>query len=90
MDGLIKDGEELIKKHDADADTLDAGLIVSAQKVEHYEIAGYGSVRTFAERLGYDDAAALLQKSLDEEAETDEKLTQIAESRINPEAMDNR
>jgi ferritin-like metal-binding protein YciE len=87
MEGLIKEGEELMKKHDADPDTLDAGLIVSAQKVEHYEIAGYGSVRTFAERLGYNDAAALLQETLDEESETNEKLTMIAESHINREAV---
>jgi ferritin-like metal-binding protein YciE len=65
---------------------LDAGLIASAQKVEHYEIASYGTLRTYAEMLGEDDAAALLQETLDEEIETDEKLTELAESSINAEA----
>ena len=64
---------------DADPDVLDAALIVAAQKVEHYEIAGYGSVRTFARVLNYSDAARLLETTLKEESRTDERLTQLAE-----------
>lgn len=77
MQGLVAEARELIQE-DADPDVLDAGLIVAAQKVEHYEICGYGSVRTFAQVLGYKDAARVLQETLKEESETDEKLTQIA------------
>jgi ferritin-like metal-binding protein YciE len=65
----------------------DAGIIVAAQKVEHYEIAGYGSVRTFAHLLGQNKAAELLQATLDEESETNELLNRLAESVINPEAV---
>lgn len=87
MEGLIEEGEELIKEKDADPDVLDAGLIAAAQRVEHYEIAAYGTVRTYAEQLGYDDAAALLQETLDEEYDTDDKLSELAVSTINVEAM---
>ena len=87
MQGLIKEGEELIKEKKADPDVIDAGLIAAAQKVEHYEISGYGTARTYAEMLGRDNAARLLQRTLDEEAQTDEKLTQLAESHINIQAM---
>jgi ferritin-like metal-binding protein YciE len=73
-------------KQKADPDTLDAALIGVAQKVEHYEIAAYGCARTWARQLGYMSAAKLLQQTLDEEAETDEKLTQIAEGLVNPKA----
>ena len=86
MEGLIKEGEEIMKE-DASKDVLDAGLIAAAQKVEHYEIAGYGTARTYAETLGYKDAARLLQQTLDEESMTNEKLTKLAESHINIEAM---
>jgi ferritin-like metal-binding protein YciE len=65
----------------------DALLISAAQRVEHYEIAGYGSARTFAELLGEEEAAHLLQQTLDEEAETDQKLTKLAESAVNPKAQ---
>jgi len=65
---------------------LDAGLISAAQRVEHYEIAGYGSVRTYAETLGERDAATLLQQTLDEEGAADRRLTQLAESVINAQA----
>jgi ferritin-like metal-binding protein YciE len=65
---------------------LDAALIAAAQKVEHYEMAGYGCVRTFARRLGYDRAAGLLQETLDEEGEADKTLTELAETIINPDA----
>lgn len=86
MEGLIKEGQEMIAEK-GDADVIDAGLIAAAQRVEHYEIAGYGTVRTFAERLGHREHANLLQRTLDEEGETDKKLTRLAESTINPEAM---
>ena len=76
MEGLIEEGKELMEE-DAEPDVLDAGLIAAAQKVEHYEIASYGSARTWAELLGLDEAVELLQETLDEEKETDEKLTQL-------------
>lgn len=79
MQGLIKEGSEIISEK-MDSDVRDAALITAAQKVEHYEIASYGSVRTFANLMGHDRAAKLLQQTLDEEGQTDEKLTQIAET----------
>jgi ferritin-like metal-binding protein YciE len=86
IEGIIKEGEDLLKA-EADADVLDAGLIGAAQRVEHYEIAGYGTARTFARRLGHGRAAELLQQTLDEEGSTDERLTRIAESMVNPDAL---
>ncbi len=86
IEGILKEGEELLKA-DADADVLDAGLIGAAQRVEHYEIAGYGTARTFARRLGHGRAAELLQQTLDEEGSTDQRLTRIAESMVNPDAQ---
>lgn len=86
MEGLIEEGSELMKEN-AEPEVLDAGLIAAAQKVEHYEIAGYGTARTWAERMGYDNAARLLQQTLDEESAANEKLTQIAESHVNMEAQ---
>ena len=85
MEGLIEEGSELMKEA-RDADALDAGLIAAAQKVEHYEMAAYGCVRTYARQLGYEDSATLLQQTLDEEGEADKTLTSIAESRVNVEA----
>jgi ferritin-like metal-binding protein YciE len=85
IEGIIKDAEELISKT-TDPEVLDAGLIAAAQKVEHYEIASYGTVRTYAELLGDHHASDLLQQNLDEEKETDLKLTSLAESQINIEA----
>ena len=85
MEGLIEEGAELLKE-DAEASVLDAALIGAAQRVEHYEIAGYGTARTLAEVLGFEDAVKLLQQTLDEEKETDEKLTELAESAVNSEA----
>jgi ferritin-like metal-binding protein YciE len=82
MAGVIAEGEELIKQH-ADPDVRDAGLITAAQKVEHYEMAGYGSARTFARLLGENEAASLLQQTLDEEGDTDKRLTALAERDIN-------
>ncbi len=88
MKGLVEEGSELIEqKEKANSAVLDAGLIAAAQRVEHYEMAGYGSVRTFAQLLGEDEAVTLLQQTLDEEGETDKKLTSLAESVINPKAV---
>ena len=86
MKGLIEEGSEILEK-DGDESVLDAGIIVAAQKVEHYEIAGYGSVRTFAHLLGQNEAAELLQTTLDEESETNEILNKLAETVVNPEAL---
>ena len=85
MKGLIAEGEEMISAK-GDPDVKDAALIAAAQRVEHYEISGYGTARTFALRLGRRDAADLLQQTLREESETDKKLTQIAESSVNVQA----
>jgi ferritin-like metal-binding protein YciE len=85
MEGLIKEGAELIEE-DPDDEELDAGLISAAQRVEHYEMAGYGCVATYAKLLGDDQAETLLRQTLDEEKETDKKLTQLAQH-INVEAM---
>jgi ferritin-like metal-binding protein YciE len=85
MEGVLKEGAELIQER-PEPDVLDAGLIAAAQHVEHYEMAGYGCVRTYARLLGQDDHAALLQQTLDEEGDTDELLTELAESSINVEA----
>ena len=85
MQGLIKEGGELIEEDPGDEE-LDAGLISAAQRVEHYEIAGYGCVRTYAQLLGENETVSLLQETLDEEKETDTKLTKLAET-INVEAM---
>lgn len=84
MEGLIEEGKEAISEKAPDA-VKDASLIAAAQRVEHYEITGYGCVRTYAELLGYDDAAELLQETLDEEAATDKKLTE-ASKKLNVEA----
>jgi len=85
MEGLIEEAKELLAE-DATDEVLDAGLISKAQHVEHYEMAGYGTVRTYARQLGFEDQAVLLQQTLDEEGEADELLTQLAESSINIEA----
>lgn len=85
MEGLLAEGKEMIEE-DATADVKDAGLISAAQRVEHYEMAGYGSVRTYAQQLGYREAARLLQQTLDEEGDADHKLTQLAVTHINREA----
>jgi ferritin-like metal-binding protein YciE len=84
MEGLIKEGAKLIAE-DLAAEELDARLISAAQRVEHYEMAGYGSVAAFAKVLGEDEAVSLLKKTLDEEKETDAKLTQLSDL-INVEA----
>lgn len=86
MEGLIKEGESVVEETEDDSMTRDAGIIMAAQKVEHYEIATYGSLVQFARTLGMDEAAALLEQTLEEEKETDQKLSQIAEGSINEEA----
>ena len=80
--GMIKEGQDIISAK-GDPSVRDAGLIAAAQRVEHYEMAGYGTVRTFCQHLGRDDLARILQQTLDEEGETDKKLTSLAESNIN-------
>ena len=85
MEGLIEEAKEMMQE-DMEPEVLDAALIAAAQKVEHYEIAGYGTVRTYARLLGEEEDARLLQQTLDEEGETDKKLTQLAESSVNVEA----
>ena len=87
MQGLLAEGKELIQER-PEAEVLDAGLIAAAQRVEHYEIAGYGTVRTYARLLGFERQAELLQETLDEEGETDKLLTGLAESSINLEAAE--
>ena len=86
MVGLISEGDEIVDAT-GDADVLDAALIGAAQRVEHYEIAAYGTARTFARRLGNSYVAELLQQTLDEEGDTDKKLTNIAEQKVNPAAV---
>lgn len=85
MQGVLDEGEEMLG-YDAPPEVRDAAIISACQRVEHYEMAAYGSVRTYAEQMGHERAAALLQQTLDEEKEADEKLTDIAESRVNIEA----
>lgn len=85
MEGLIEEGKELLQE-DVEPAVLDAALIGAAQKVEHYEIAAYGTAREWAEQLGLTEAAGLLQETLDEEKATDEKLTELARRRANQEA----
>jgi len=87
MEGLLEEAKEMMDE-DAEADVIDAGLIVDCQKVEHYEIAGYGSAITFAKLLGDEESARILAQTLEEEKAADQKLTQIAESTINLEAAD--
>jgi len=86
MAGLIKEGNEIAQEIEESA-VRDAGLIAAAQKVEHYEISGYGSARPHAELLGNDEAVSLLEETLEEEKSTDERLTELAESIINEEAV---
>lgn len=87
MEGLIEEGKELMEE-DHDPEVLDAGLIAAAQKVEHYEIAAYGTTRTWSEMLGFNNVAQLLKQSLDEEAEADETLSQLATTTVNVRAED--
>ena len=82
MEGVLKEGEEMIEE-EGEAEVRDAGLIAAAQRVEHYEMAGYGCARTYAELLGDKTGAKVLQQTLDEEGATDKKLTKLAKSTIN-------
>ena len=86
MEGLIEEAEELLEK-DADDDVLDAGMIAAAQRVEHYEIAAYGTVATYAEMLGENADVELLRETLSEEKEADGKLNKIAKQIVNPDAV---
>lgn len=87
MEGLLLEGEEVLQRQgQIPPELMDAALICTAQRVEHYELAGYGCVRTFADTLGLDMHAKLLQETLDEEGRTDHVLTDVAEERVNKEA----
>ena len=85
MKGILTEGDEILNAK-GDPDVLDAALIASAQRVEHYEIAGYGTLRQFAKRVGQNEAAELLQQTLDEEGGADKKLTEIADGFVNAQA----
>lgn len=85
MKGLVEEGSEAIEE-DMEPEVKDAALIAAAQRVEHYEMAGYGAARSFAQTLGHSDVVKLLQQTLNEEGAADEKLTKIAESRVNEKA----
>ncbi len=85
IEGIIDEGEDLMDE-DAPESVCDAALIESAQKVEHYEMSGYGTVRTWAQQLGYSEDAGLLEQTLKEEEMTDKKLTRIAETQVNTQA----
>jgi len=85
--GILDEGKEIMEEYKG-CEALDAGLLAAAQAVEHYEISRYGTLRTWAEELGLEDAAGLLQETLDEEKETDESLTGLAETLVNQEAQE--
>ena len=82
IEGILEEGQEIIKEFKG-SPALDAGMLAAAQAVEHYEISRYGTLRTWAEELGLDDAVELLQETLDEEEATDEALTELAKSAVN-------
>jgi ferritin-like metal-binding protein YciE len=86
MEGILEEGKEMMKKIDK-GPVLDAAMITAAQKVEHYEIASYGSLCALAKGLGYEEIAEILHQTLDEEKETDSKLTMLAEANINQDAL---
>ena len=86
MEGIISEGESVMKES-GDGMTRDAGIIASAQKVEHYEIASYGTLCSFAKLLGHEEAAKLLEQTLEEEKEADKKLSEVAEATVNQEAI---
>ena len=87
MQGLIKEAEGFIKEK-PDPAVMDAGLIAKAQRVEHYEISGYGTAVRYAKELGHDKIASILKETLDEEYSADDKLTKMAEGRLNRKAID--
>lgn len=86
MEGLVEEAKEIMEEV-TEPDVLDAALIAAAQRAEHYEIAGYGCARTFAQQLGHNNIADILQTTLDEEGNADKRLTDLAESRVNQEAQ---
>jgi ferritin-like metal-binding protein YciE len=86
IDGIIEEGQEIAKEYKG-SPALDAGLLAAAQAVEHYEISRYGTLRTWAQELGLDEAVELLKETLEEEEATDEALTELAESLVNQEAQ---
>src|SRR3954471_3564035 len=86
IEGILEEGQEIMKEYKG-SPALDAGLLAAAQAVEHYEISRYGTLRTWAEELGLDDAVKLLQETLDEEEATDQALTELAETVVNQEAQ---
>ena len=87
MEGILEEGSDMLKEKDIDPEVLDAGIIAGAQKVEHYEIAVYGTLATYAKTLGEQEALQLLLTTLNEEKAADEKLTKIAKSYVNVEAV---
>ena len=88
MEGLIEEGKEVLGDTDKDSMVRDAGIIVASQKIEHYEIASYGSLVALAKKMGHDEAAKLLEQTLEEEKKTDALLTKLAEEHINDEASE--
>ena len=90
LEGIIDEGEEILKDQDTPPAVADAALIAAAQRVEHYEMAVYGTISNYARRLGFEDQARLPQQTLQEEIETNRKLTKIADSYINEEAKSAR
>lgn len=86
MKGLVEEGSEILEE-EGEESVVDAGIIAAAQKVEHYEIASYGTVRAWATLLGEDEAADLLQQTLDEEGEANKRLSELAEEIVNPDAL---
>lgn len=88
MDGILKEGKSIVEDTEKDTMTRDAGIILASQKVEHYEIATYGTLRVFAQHLGYAEAERLLSETLENEKATDVALTKIAESYVNEEAAE--
>ncbi|MEX0660640.1 MAG: ferritin-like domain-containing protein [Balneolaceae bacterium] len=87
MKGLIKEAEEILDDTESDTMVRDAGIIIASQKVEHYEIASYGSLVHLCKKMGLSDCANLLEKTLEEEKKADKKLTEIAEKEVNEKAM---
>jgi len=86
MEGLVKEGESVVEETEEGTMTRDVGIIIAAQKVEHYEIATYGGLVQLAKTMGMDEAAGILEQTLEEEKQTDRGLTEIAENNINWEA----
>ena len=86
MEGLIAEGQEVVEDTEEDSAVRDAGIIIASQKIEHYEISAYGSLRTLANVMGHTQAVKLLDQTLQEEKNADSKLTEVAESTVNEEA----